>query len=50
MFYTIVSGRNDETWVATSIARSMREVLRQKYLSVKLGHDWIEVLSHQTWP
>ena len=46
MFYTVVSGRNGQTWVNTSVAKSMRDVLKQKFLYVMLGDDWIEVYKH----
>lgn len=46
MWWTILSGRNGENWVAVSVARSAREVLVERYQSVKLGHDWVEVEEH----
>ena len=45
MWY-ICSGRNGENWVSTSVAKSRRDALKEAYLSVKLGHDWVEVYQH----
>lgn len=45
MWY-VVSGRNGENWAATSVAKTKREALREACLSVKLGHDWVEVYKH----
>ena len=46
MWY-VVSGRNGETWVSTSVAKSRKDALKEVYLFVKLGHDWVDVYQHE---